>query len=102
MKLCPLFPLLLALVSVGCHAQVVRYDGGNGRPGYNIACRDSFERCESEARDLCPDGFETMSSSHRSKLDTPLLSSRADDEYTLNIECDEKPTKADGGGHSGQ
>jgi hypothetical protein len=74
---------------VGCGIRYVRYDARDGRSGYEIACSDKLERCESKAKDLCPDGFETVSSSRRSKRDMQMLPVIAhhDLEYILKVEC---------------
>lgn len=96
MKICWLFLLLLVTLGMGCLVHYVPYDADSGQRGYKITCGNKFERCESKAKDLCPDGFERVNSSHRSKLDTPNLLVKTDNEYTLDVVCDQPAESASG------
>lgn len=73
---------------VGCLTHYSQYDAGPGKLGYNITCGNSFERCHAKANDLCPAGYERVHSSRRSKLDSPQLFVKTENEYTFDIECD--------------
>jgi hypothetical protein len=89
-----LFSLFLVTLNVGCaHVDYSQYNAGSGQRGYRIACGDEFERCELQAKDLCPEGFDRVSSSHRRKDDTPLIVGAAN-QFTLDIVCDAQPTDA--------
>lgn len=79
---------LLALSLAGCLTQYTRYDAGSGRNGYRITCGNTFERCEAKANDLCPNGYERVQSSKRSKLDMPHLFVKTENEYTLEVQCE--------------
>jgi hypothetical protein len=72
---------------MGC-VHYTKLETDSGRRGYRITCGNKYERCESKAKDLCPDGFDRISSKRRSKHDMPQLLIRTDAEYDLEIECD--------------
>lgn len=80
------------MLGAGCrvqHVQHVQYEADAGQTGYYITCGNEFTRCEAEAKALCPDGYERVSSSRRSKLDTPMMVVKADREYSLDVVCDQ-------------
>jgi hypothetical protein len=80
--------LLGLLSTLACHTQVVEIKSSSGRPGYIVTCADSFARCETKANELCPNGYETMSSEHRSKRDAHLLPFKPDAEFVLEVACE--------------
>lgn len=80
--------LASALTTWGC-VQHTEFKTSSGGRGYHIVCGNKYERCESLANKLCPDGFDRVGSKRRSKLDTPQLMFKADSEYELIIECDD-------------
>jgi hypothetical protein len=84
-----LFSLLLSSALCSGCVQHSEFKTASGGRGYHIICGNEFARCESKASDLCPGGFERLSSKRRSKLDTPKLFVKADVEYDLEIECDD-------------
>lgn len=81
---------LLVGLSSGCLTQYSQYDAGPGRRGYHITCGNSFERCRAKANDLCPNGYERVRSSKRSKLDMPELFVKTENEYTFDVECERR------------
>jgi len=80
------FPVLA--LCVGC-VHYTKFKTASGGRGYHITCGNKYERCESQANDLCPDGFERVGSKRRSKLDMPRLLVKTHVEYDLDIECDD-------------
>lgn len=81
--------LVTATLSTGCRVQHVQYEAGAGQTGYYITCGNKFERCEEEARDLCPHGYEKVSSSRRSKLDSRVMVGKVEREYSLDVVCEQ-------------
>jgi hypothetical protein len=83
-----LLVFLMLTLCTGC-VQYTKFKTDSGGPGYHITCGNKYERCESKANDLCPNGFERVGSKRRSKLDMPRLLVKTDVEYDLEIECDD-------------
>lgn len=96
MKLCGSIFLGVATLSTGCAVQHVQYEAGAGQTGYYITCGNKFERCEAEAKELCPHGYEKVSSSRRSKLDSSVMVGKAEREYSLDVVC-EQPVASEPG-----
>lgn len=84
---CSRLSLWLLFLSIGCSVSYVSSETSSGQLHYDITCMNKFERCESKARDLCPDGFEKVSSSRKNAhiRNEPSLT---DDRYTFVIVCD--------------
>jgi hypothetical protein len=78
--------LLLSALCTGC-VYYTAFKTASGGRGYHITCGNKYERCESKANDLCPNGFDRVGSKRRSKLDMPHLLVKTDAEYDLDIEC---------------
>jgi len=74
------------MLSAACAVQYTQYDAGSGKRGYYISCADSAKQCESQANNLCPDGFQRVHPTERSKSGSALLV-QADSAYALQIEC---------------
>lgn len=94
---CSRLSLWLLLLSIGCSVSYESYETSSGQRHYDITCMNRFERCESKAQDLCPDGFEKVSSSRQNAHIRGEPSSLTDDRYTLAIVCDPPATDAASG-----
>jgi hypothetical protein len=80
--------LAFAMLSTGCHIQVAELDVGPDKKAYAISCGETFARCEKEAQELCPDGYERIASRRLSDNESRLLTLRGEEEYSLRIECE--------------
>lgn len=80
---------LLLVLCTACRVQHVQYEAGAGQTGYYITCGNEFERCEAEAKDLCPHGYEKVSASRRSKLDSRVMLGKVEREYSLDVVCEQ-------------
>ena len=88
--------LLPVLFGMGCSVMYVEYDTPSGHR-YDITCAKNFALCESKAKDLCPDGFERISSSRRSGHPRDNPGAPAREGYTLAVVCDRPATDAASG-----
>jgi hypothetical protein len=82
---------VLPLLTTACTVQYSQFKTPSGATHYNIICGNELERCESKAKELCPNGFERFGSMKRSTHDAPRLLVRTETEYELDIECDDRP-----------
>jgi hypothetical protein len=53
---------VLPLLMTACTVKYSQYKTPSGATHYNIICGNEFERCESKANELCPNGFERFGS----------------------------------------
>ena len=92
MQLARVFAIAATLAAVGaCSVQYVDLGVMSGKRAFAITCGNDYARCETQAAELCPDGFDRTHSRRVSKHDQRALGGLKtwnEKEHRLTIECD--------------